>query len=236
MMMSGSRSGGRREDEGVWRGCCSETLMAGEYVQFGCGLCAPEAWLNFDSSPSMRLRKIPVVAMVVRRYTPDFPRNVRYGDIIRGLPVPEKSASVVYCSHVLDHLSRHDCRIALFNSFKILQPGGRFRFVLHDLEVFMDEYQDAKGTVGAAPRFMRDSILGQERRIRSIGQFLRDWLGGSQHRWLWDYPSMEAELKKVGFTNIRRAQIGDSGDPKFAAVEHPERWDRSLGIECVRPA
>lgn len=210
--------------------------MQDKYIQFGCGLCAPDGWLNFDCSPSLRLQRVPIVASVARYFTPAFPRNARYGDIVRGLPVPEKSAAAVYCSHVLDHLSRRDCRIALANSFKILRPGGRFRCVLHDLELHMDEYQAAKGTSNAAPKFMEDTILGQESRDMSIARFLRDWLGGSRHRWLWDYPSLAAELKNAGFIEVRRASIGDSGDRNFDPVESPNLWRHSLGIEAFRPA
>jgi len=47
------------------------------YVQYGCGSSAPEGWLNFDASLKERLGIRGKV----------FPRKVRYGDIVRGLPI-----------------------------------------------------------------------------------------------------------------------------------------------------
>lgn len=28
------------------------------YVQYGCGLCAPERWMNFGASPSLRVQSV----------------------------------------------------------------------------------------------------------------------------------------------------------------------------------
>jgi len=29
----------------------------GEYIQFGCGLCAPTSWINFDAGPIFWIEK-----------------------------------------------------------------------------------------------------------------------------------------------------------------------------------
>jgi hypothetical protein len=49
---------------------------------------------------------------------------------------------------------------------------------------------------------------------------------------MWDYPSLERELDKSGFGQIRRAEFGDAEDPRFAEVEEESRWANCLGIEC----
>src|SRR5688500_9781215 len=114
--------------------------MSGQYVQYGCGLCAPEGWLNFDASPTLRIQRVPGLGLIGRKFGPVFPPQVRYGAICRGLPVAEKSCDGVYCSHVLAHLSLEDCRAALKNTYRILRPGGTFRLVLPDLRVTVEEY------------------------------------------------------------------------------------------------
>jgi hypothetical protein len=70
--------------------------------------------------------------------------------------------------------------------------------------------------------------------VRGFPAFIALWLGNSQHLWMWDYKSLEAELRSAGFVGIRRAAFGDSSDPLFSLVEDPERWDDCLGIECSR--
>jgi len=203
------------------------------YVQYGCGLCAPEGWLNFDASPTLRARSVPVLGRLAKRLV-DFPPQARYGDILAGLPVPEKSADAVYCSHVLEHLSHADCPRALANTYRILKPGGRFRLVMPDLRWLVDRYM-ADGSPDAAAKLMRESLLGEDSRPRGLMAVMREWVGNSRHRWMWDYPAMAHELGAVGFTDIRRATFSDSGDAHFNAVEDASRWEGGLGIDCRRP-
>lgn len=90
----------------------------GSYVQYGCGLSAPERWVNFDSSPRLRFERLPgVSAMTSLAGYRLFPASVRYGDIVSGLPMPDGSADGVYSSHVLEHLARNDVKAALANTF-----------------------------------------------------------------------------------------------------------------------
>ncbi len=208
-------------------------VMSPTYVPYGCGVCAPEGWLNFDASPALRARSVPVVGRLARRLVA-FPAQARYGDILQGLPVPDKSCDAVYCSHVLEHLSLDDCRRVLANAFRILKPGGRFRLVMPDLRWYVDQYL-ADGTPDAVLRLMRETLLGEPSWPRGIMAVMREWIGNSRHRWMWDYPAMEHELSAAGFRDVRRAVIGDSGDEHFNAVEEAARWEGGLGIDCLRP-
>ena len=75
-----------------------------------------------------------------------FPPNVKLGDIVRGLPVADRTASGVYCSHVLEHLARDDLPVALQNTYKILMPGASFRLVVPDLHWRVSQYLLAAGS------------------------------------------------------------------------------------------
>src|SRR5262245_33014690 len=97
------------------------------YVQFGCGFCAPPGWVNFDSSPTLRIERLPVIGRLVRRKTSRFPSNVRYGDIARGLPIADGSCAGLYGSHVLEHLALDEFRSALLNARRYLRRNGIFR-------------------------------------------------------------------------------------------------------------
>lgn len=210
--------------------------MDGTYVQYGCGLCAPDGWLNFDASPTARAQRIPMIGSLLgRRLGPMFPASVRFGDIRTGLPIPDGSCAAVYCSHVLEHLALDDFRLALKNTLRILRPGGRFRLVMPDLRVLAEDYLAAASSFEGSMRFMRDSCLGQTKRPKGIFGAMREWIGNSQHRWMWDFLSVEKELSDVGFVSIRPAKIGDSGDPHFDLVENAGRWNKALAVDCKRP-
>ncbi len=207
-------------------------MTQADHLQYGCGLSAPPDWVNYDASPSLRLQRLPILGRVKGLGAVRFPAHVRYGDIVRGIPVRDASCRAVYCSHVLEHLSLKDCRIALRNTHRLLARGAIFRLVVPDLRVAAARYlADCSAT--AAPQFMTDTFLGVAERSRSAPGLVRAWLGNSQHLWMWDYASLQQELEVAGFSGIRRAQLGDSQDPMFASVEDPTRWIEAVGIQCL---
>ena len=205
-----------------------------QYVQYGCGLCAPPTWRNFDASPTLRLQKIPIMRrFFMTEEFPRFPENVEYGDIVKGLPVPSNYCRAIFCSHVLEHLALDDFCRALKNTYSYLENRGIFRFVLPDLEQLARNYLDSE-EVNASYLFMVSSCLGKSSRPRGWKGFLREFLGNSAHLWMWDFRSLFAELEKVGFREIRRAKFADSKEPLFHDVEDRDRWINSLCIECVK--
>lgn len=201
------------------------------YVQYGCGMCAPESWSNFDASPTLRFERISLIGLLYTKNDTRFPAAVRYGDIVQGLHVPPRSCRGVYCSHVLEHLSLAHLRVALQQTLAMLVPGGIFRLVVPDLEYLARQYLD-DSTDFASSSFMRASGLGQERRARGIRGMVVGLLGNAEHRWMWDYKSLARELANIGFVEVRRAAFGDCADPMFQAVEDQGRWQNCLGIEC----
>jgi len=100
----------------------------------------------------------------------------------------------VYCSHILEHLSLDDFKQAIINTHKILKSGGYFRLVLPDLEYSINRYINDSST-NAASVFLKETSLGKEKRNRGLKGFVQEWLGNSQHLWMWDYKSIEEELK-----------------------------------------
>ena len=211
--------------------------QAASYVQFGCGFCAPQEWINFDASPAARFERMPLVGKLYTFNADRFPPNVRYGDICRGLPVADGSCRGLYASHVLEHLTLEDLRWALRESFRMLEPGGVLRVVVPDLELYARRYVSAldQGEVEACSNFMRRTGLGQGNRRMSPMRVLRDFIGGSHHRWMWDYPGLKGELEKVGFVDVRRAQFNDSEDEMFKLVEDQSRFVDACAVEARRP-
>lgn len=204
-------------------------------VQYGCGLSAPENWINFDASPTLRLQKIPLVGRMVKKVI--FPPAVRYGDILKGLPgIEQGSCDAVYCSHVLEHLSYNDCKRALANTYKILKPSGYFRCVLPDLQTCINDYLNNKKLKPeiAAVEFMKSTLLGFEERPAGLKQKFISLFGNSHHLWMWDKDSLIAALKQVGFSNIRVCSFNDSEDRNFILVEDAGRFQGAFALEAIK--
>ena len=216
--------------------------MTGLYVQYGCGDSAPPGWLNFDSSPTLKMQRIPLVGGALARLTGvRFPAQARSGDIVAGLPVAPRSVRGLYASHVLEHLSLEDARLALRNSFQILEAGGTFRLIVPDLLERAKNYiRNAEGgDSNAAHQFLASTYLGCEARHKGALGSLRAAIGNSGHLWMWDHESMCAELDKAGFVSIRAARFGDATDLMFSRVEKAERFVTDgiteVAIEARRP-
>ncbi|WP_420151683.1 class I SAM-dependent methyltransferase [Spirosoma sp.] len=213
----------------------------GLYVQYGCGLSAPEEWINFDTSPTLRIQKIPILGTLLKKklYCV-FPNNVRVGDIISGLPIPPNSCQGVYSSHTLEHLSLNDFRKAIKNTYTMLLPGGWFRCVVPDLETYARQYiaELESGDDKASHRFLSPrgerTMLGVENRPRGTKGLLESMLGNSHHLWMWDYRSLATELQDAGFIHIRPCTFNDSTDPMFLQVEDPTRFQSAVAIECSK--
>lgn len=216
--------------------------MTPEYVQYGCGLSCPDGWLNFDASPRLRLERLPFVSRAFEASgTRLFPKNVRYGDIVRGLPVPEGCARAVYCSHVLEHIDRESVIIALENTYRMLRPDGVFRLVVPDLAWRAEEFLRARdrGDSNAADEFIRKAHLGQGNAATGFIRRMCRVFGNSDHRWMYDEAAMTALLAQTGFVSIRRCRFGDAEDPIFALVEDEGRFvdtgHDELALEARRP-
>ena len=113
-------------------------------VQFGCGLSNPEGWLNYDSTPTLFIRRIPLsiqIAKTARKIIGTrkarisgnlnniISNNAIYGDIIKGLPCESNSVDILYASHVLEHLPLKEFRMSLAECLRVLKPNGVFRAV-----------------------------------------------------------------------------------------------------------
>jgi predicted SAM-dependent methyltransferase len=203
------------------------------YLQYGCGWSAPEGWRNFDASPTLRFERIKLIGKLYTKNKERFPDKVEYGDIVKGLPIDNESCDGIYCSHVLEHLSLEEFRVALKNTNKYLKPGGIFRLVLPDLEYSIKNYINDESPE-AAKIFLEETYLGVKKRNRGLRGLIFSMLSNSDHLWMWDFKSIKAELEKHGFIKIKRAYYRDSLDLNFNNVEEESRWKNSLGVECIK--
>ena len=85
-------------------------------MQYGCGLSAPNEWLNFDASATLKWERIPLIGGISSKNAQRFPANAKPGDIVKGLPVPPACCAGIYASHVLEHLALEDFHAALRNT------------------------------------------------------------------------------------------------------------------------
>jgi Methyltransferase domain len=210
-------------------------------VQFGCGLVAPQEWLNLDASPSLRLSKIPVVGSILKKNTtiPDWPNNVVYGDILKGVSqVKPKTVDLFFASHVLEHLALDDFHLTLDNIFTMLKDDGEFRFIVPDLKQCVDLYlkhsQDPELQAEAATTFIKEMHIGCPGSRKNFSFRLKEALANSRHQWMWDVNTLIDVSLSHGFKSARECKFGDWRNPLFALVEEESKYDKAIGIELIK--
>jgi SAM-dependent methyltransferase len=214
-------------------------------VQFDCGQSSPQNWINYDSSPSLFLSKIPFKTLFIKILQKTLgnqhPRvnsilkniltiNACYGDITKGLPLKSNSVDLLYASHILEHLPLFQFRLALDESLRILKPGGYFRIAVPDFSFFLNEYLNSNSSIRSI-EFCLDTGLGKEN-FANIFSRMR----GDSHHIMFDADAMLHELRKAGFSNARVAYYGDSDISDFREVEESYAWQtpRNIGFEAIK--
>ena len=205
--------------------------MKDVYIQFGGFTDCPDGWVNFEPSFHLRAQRLPIIGQIMGRFSPHrFNSAIRVGDVLKGLPVEDGTATAVFSSHVLEHLSRADAISATKEVFRILRPGGVFRCVVPDLQTRAQQYLEQYDELDEpAAWFLDSTLLG--RRSRPRGQFKRvatALLSTTEHKWMWDFRSLSHVLIQCGFEATRRVEYGDAVDPMFKHVEKRERFFWSL--------
>ena len=205
------------------------------YVQYGCGpFSAPQGWENFDSPLTLRWEKIPIVGKLWTKNSYRYPPNVRIGDIVKGLPIAEATCRGIYASHVLEHLTLAEFKVALDNTRKLMVPGGIFRAIVPDLEWAVREYLKRLelGDEEANSFLMTETYLGYKTRRTGIKGILYEHLNRAKHMWMWDTQSLSSALLNHGFRSAHPCKFGDCEDPMFAAVEDAARFEHAVAIEA----
>ena len=208
------------------------------YIQYGSGPKAVNGWINFDASLTLKLQKVlPIKKFMGNKAI--FDEDVRYGDIVKGLPVADNSVTGLYCSHILEHIHRDNIEVALENSYRILKPDGIFRLVVPDLFWRAQQYFDHARESEAADIFQKRLLLRSTKAPKGLESRLRAVFGLSMHQWMYDEALMTNLLQMAGFINVRRCNFGDCTDEFFSKVELKDRFIangfRELAIECKKP-
>jgi predicted SAM-dependent methyltransferase len=211
-------------------------------INAGCGRTPTEGWLNFDNSLSLRLAKIPVLPSILRRlrFLNDsqyqfvrFAREneIRYGDVVKGLPVPDQSCEVLYSSHMIEHLDRIEVANFLDQTFRILCGGGIIRIAAPNIKAQVDQYIES----GDADAFVKGTLMCVAR-PRSISQRLQLlFVGTRHHQWMDDGDSLVRQWQEHGFVSAEVMPAGQTKIDDHQPLDLCERDSQSVYVEAEKP-
>jgi predicted SAM-dependent methyltransferase len=133
-------------------------------------------------------------------------------DIRRRLPFLDGQVRRIFASHVIEHLDfRDELPRVLSELHRVLQPGGVVRIIVPDV-----------------PRYLEAYLSGEPARWNALGWDLGDmpddiytpmhilnhvFHQGGEHKFGFDFETMELVLRRAGFGEVVRQCHGRSLDP-----------------------
>jgi SAM-dependent methyltransferase len=198
-------------------------------INVGCGRMPMNGWRNFDTSFSVFLAKVPLVAKLlcgiklIRKEQYQFVRFIQanpieYADATKKIPLPDESVEVIYNSHMLEHLDRVEVVSFLDEAKRVLQPGGIIRCVIPDVAIYAKQYSET----GDANWFVDQLITCQPYPKTAIERLKNALIPGrSYHLWMYDGKSLCELLEANGFGNAVVLE------PGVSRIANPEGLDLS---------
>lgn len=207
-------------------------------LNLGCGQIRPDKWINTDSSINSLVQKLPLggiltKALGLRGYTST---NMVYMNLNRRWrKFRDSSVSVVYASHLFEHLSITSRTMFLEEAQRVLIKGGTIRIVVPDMEAHARKYiQDLESSCNSKPieQFLWTINLHREGQYPD-GRRIHNLLGRiqaypHQHKYMYDRYSMSELLNSHRFVNIRLCEFGVS--ESIEAINDVE-FDQKLSYE-----
>jgi predicted SAM-dependent methyltransferase len=158
-------------------------------------------------------------------------------DVRFPLRFPDNCWRGIYAHHVVEHISYVDASQLFAECWRTLQPGGVFRMIVPDVEVFIDYFgksdtKDRSEIFSLYPKtIMKD--LDVLTPLEMIDYVFRD-NKFNRHSSAWDWETAKTRLMKAGFPRIVRQEVNVSLDPRLAGHDKIHWSKFSLYVEAQR--
>ena len=170
-------------------------------LTLGAGHHPPAGWLATDLDP---------------RVAP----GVIFLDATRRFPFPDASFDRIHSEHMIEHVPLAAGRAMLAEAHRVLRPGGRLRLATPDLARLAALVATPGADPAGAPYVawiaatFRDEAI-EPRPADVLNHAMRAW----GHVFLYDEPTLRAELARAGFTDVTRQAMNQSDDPALRGLE-----------------
>ena len=147
-------------------------------------------------------------------------------DLTEGIPFESNSASEIYTSHFLEHLSYDQINPLLIECNRVLKPGAKLLVCVPNCEAFIKAYSENQytkvvlenGSEMMLPDFLcepdEDKIYAKA--IVNTGSKI-DWLNyiaysSNEHKYMFDKENLQNHLIQAGFQHVGERDFNPSLD------------------------
>lgn len=172
-------------------------------LHLGCGRNLLSGWLNTDIEESIK-------------------GKVVCWDATKKYPLADNSIDYIFLEHMFEHLSMKDAVCLLSESKRVLKEGGVIRITLPDMQFLLDLYSFPekyktylKWEIEHFLPEVEELFPGEYPEVFVINNFYRDW----GHQVIYDYKTLEMLLRKCGYKNLTRCEVGKSEHAVLRNIE-----------------
>lgn len=190
-------------------------------LQLACGSNHPAGWLNTDY------------------YHPS--DTIACLDVTERFPFADKTFTAILAEHVIEHFTYRDGKAMMTECFRTLKPGGILRLSTPNIRFYTDLFDPAK------MELFRESYAiphqkawvpyaDAPRATFVLNNLVRNW----RHLFVYDFETVEALLKSVGFTEVSLKEIGQSEHSELRGVDRLARdredfeWQSNMVMEAAK--
>ena len=155
-------------------------------------------------------------------------------------PFESNSFNKAYSEHLIEHLNVDKVQHFLEEVFRIIEPGGVLRLTCPDFDKYAKAYVNEDKTfydrVMANLAWKRETHPDLTWVLRSnagavVASILKDYFN---HKWMYDYKTLESCLLEVGFSKVIRQDFQKSLDEECGSLDDKGREFESLYIDAVK--
>jgi predicted SAM-dependent methyltransferase len=158
-----------------------------------------------------------------------------YLDVTEPWPLPDGSVEAVNSEHFIEHINFADAPTYFAEAFRILRPGGVIRTSTPSLRGVIDAYLAADPKVLA---HYQTRIVGWCE-ARNHSEMLNNAFYEWGHRHIYDVEAITEMLEEAGFTQIERAEFGNSRHPVLSGIDTHDDGellrDQVFALDAVQP-
>jgi SAM-dependent methyltransferase len=211
-------------------------------VNIGCGQSPTPGWSNYDNSPAIwigqsrlatgGLRLLGLLNAGNLSYIDYCRRNdIRYANAVKRIPYADGSVSVIYSSHMLEHLDRSEARRFIQECHRALASGGILRIAVPDLLPLARAYVAG----GTADAFLSSCVLELDK-PRGLAAKLHYFVfAGREHHWMYDGASLSRLMSEAGFADVEILEAGTTSIADPGELNLREREAESVYVEGRKP-
>ena len=132
-------------------------------------------------------------------------------DLRWGLPFADGSVDLVYSAHCLEHQYLADGLHTLREIHRVLEPGGRVRLVVPDMEAYARAYVEDDADFFTARRevwrWVPEGLTPLMTVLGNGGAGARGADAGERHKYGYDFVTLATMLRRAGFWQVERVSF-----------------------------